>query len=183
MAKVPVWANTMVVPRYRPERTDMRNDQGLHAGLCRRRHVVADECQSTHRRSRRTRAGPVSSCTRPGDGADEGREVRVEADDAVRRDVHSYSRSYRESNRSRQAGRYPQRRARAACSCDSKVNPMTRVCPNEIRDWRVGHAGAGEIRGEGDGETVETATGKTLNHLAYGRGTGRRAPMRTIGAR
>ena len=65
----------------------------------------------------------------------------------------------------------------------SKVNPMTRVCPNEIKGTCVsGMPAPAKFAARAMVQTVETAAPKTLNHLAYGRGNRATSTEATIGA-
>ena len=155
------------------ERTDMRNDQGLHAGLLgRRRHVVANEAPRARTRDLKehelTQKG--RAVHKAGHGADEGREVRVEA--TTRRIgmltvilAHIGNRI----DHDKQADAHKGGREQRAHAIEGESHDEG-LPKRDQGDLRVGHAGASEIRGEGDG--ADRRDGGTQNAEPLGVRTG-----------
>ena len=136
------------------KRADMRDNEGLHAGLLGGgRHVVANEAPRARTRDLKEHelAQKGRAIHEAGHGTDEGREIRVEA--TTRRIgmltvilAHIGNRI----DHDKQADTHKGGREQRAHAIESESHDEG-LPKRDQGDLRVGHAGAGEIRGEGDG--------------------------------
>ena len=155
------------------ERTDMRNNQGLHAGLLGgRRHVVANEAPRARTRDLKEHelAQKGRAVHKAGHGADEGREVRVEATTrCVGMLTVILAHIGNRIDHDKQADTHKGGREQCAHAIEGESHDEG-LPKRDQGDLRVGHAGASEIRGEGDG--ADRRDGGTQNAEPLGVRTG-----------